>query len=340
MPVMDEKTLAYGYNMEINLTPYLIFMGCSVAACILWFFLSVRKELPAGRAAALSGLTLILGIVLGIAGARLVWFLCRINIHPALFSLKYDELSYYGGAAGVTLAVWLSAKVLGLSGRGTLNSFAPMGAFLAAMVRFAEGFLAMEKVMLGVGAWMEEGIFFPVTVEFVYDESYSEFYLAVFMFEGLFSLIAMVLSLYHKNDRDRFLRTMYYLCLPQIFCESLRAMSIKWLFVRSEQLFCFLFCEGVLIWHGIRKKEKMPSPVPGIVFPGMMKKERYTFLERFSPALVGLLVCGVVIVAEFALDGKILFRGEMIPKWVTYGFVLAGLAAMAAAEHKARLPEQ
>jgi len=276
--------------------------------------------MPAGRAAALSGLTLVLGILLGIAGARLVWFLCRINTHPALFSLKYDELSYYGGVAGVTLAVWLSAKILGLGGRETLNRFAPMGAFMAAMVRFAEGFLAMEKVMLGVGAWMEEGIFFPVTVEFVYDESYSEFYLAVFMFEGLFSLVAMVLSLYHKNDRDRFLRTMYYLCLPQIFCESLRAMSIKWLFVRSEQLFCYLFCEGVLVWHGFRKKGNC------------------SFLRRFSPALVGLLVCGLVIAAEFALDGKILINGEMIPKWVTYGFVLAGLAAMAIAEHKAREP--
>ena len=276
--------------------------------------------MPAGRAAALSGLTLVLGILLGIAGARLVWFLCRINTHPALFSLKYDELSYYGGVAGVTLAVWLSAKILGLGGRETLNRFAPMGAFMAAMVLFAEGFLAMEKVMLGVGAWMEEGIFFPVTVEFVYDESYSEFYLAVFMFEGLFSLVAMVLSLYHKNDRDRFLRTMYYLCLPQIFCESLRAMSIKWLFVRSEQLFCYLFCEGVLVWHGFRKKGNC------------------SFLRRFSPALVGLLVCGLVIIAEFALDGKILINGEMIPKWVTYGFVLAGLAAMAIAEHKARKP--
>ena len=306
--------------MEINLTPYLLFMGCSVVICILWFFLSCRKQMPAGRAAALSGLTLVLGILLGIAGARLVWFLCRMNTHPALFSLKYDELSYYGGVAGVTLAVWLSAKILGLGGRETLNRFAPMGAFMAAMVRFAEGFLAMEKVMLGVGAWMEEGIFFPVTVEFVYDGSYSEFYLAVFMFEGLFSLVAMVLSLYHKNDRDRFLRTMYYLCLPQIFCESLRAMSIKWLFVRSEQLFCYLFCEGVLVWHGFRKKGNC------------------SFLRRFSPALVGLLVCGLVIIAEFALDGKILINGEMIPKWVTYGFVLAGLAAMAIAEHKAREP--
>ena len=304
--------------MEINLTAYLLFMGCSVAACILWFFLCSRKRMPTGKAAALSLLTLILGILLGVAGARLVWFLCRINTQPALFSLKYDELSYYGGVAGVTLAVWLSAKILGLNGRETLNSFAPMGAFMAAMVRFAEGFLAMEKVMLGVGAWMEEGIFFPVTVEFVYDESYSEFYLAVFMFEGLFSLVAMVLSLYHKDEHDRFLRTLFYLCLPQIFCESLRAMSIKWLFVRSEQLFCFLFCEGMLIWYGIRKKGNV------------------SFLQRFGAALVGLVVCGLIIAAEFALDGKILINGEMIPKWITYGVFLAGLGAMAVAEHKAR----
>ena len=303
--------------MEINLTAYLLFMGCSAAVCILWFFLSCRRRMPVHRAAALSLLTLVLGIALGIVGARLVWFLCRINTRPALFGLAYYELSYYGGVAGVTLAVWLSARILGLNGKETLNAFAPMGAFMAAMARFAEGFLGM----IGVGAWMEEGIFFPVTVEFVYDESYSEFYLAVFMLESLFSLIAMVLCLRHRDDPDRFLRTSFYLCLPQIFCESLRAQSIKWLFVRSEQLFCFLFCEGVLIWYGIRKKGNPP------------------FLKRFGAALVGLLVCGLIITAEFALDGKILIHEEMIPKWITYGFVLAGLAVMAIAEHKARIVE-
>ena len=300
--------------MEINLTAYLLFMGCSAAASILWFFLACRRHMPAGRAGTLSVLTLVLGIFLGLAGARLVWFLCRINTHPALFPVRYYELSYYGGVAGVSLAVWLSAKILGLNGRDILNSFAPMGAFMAAMARFAEGFLGM----LGVGACLEEGIFFPVTIELVYDETYSEFYLAVFMFEGLFSLAALALCLKHKDERDRFLRTLFYLCLPQVFCESLRAQSIKWLFVRSEQLFCFVFCEGVLFWYGLRMKGQVP------------------FLKRWGAAILGLLVCGLVITAEFALDGKILIGEEMIPKWITYGFVLAGLAAMAAAEHRAR----
>jgi hypothetical protein len=300
--------------MEINLTAYLLFMGCSAVLCVLWFFMASRKKMPAGKAGALSALTLVLGIALGIVCARLVWFLCRINTRPVLFSLAYYELSYYGGVAGVVLAVFISAKILKLDVRETLNRFAPMGAFMAAMARFAEGFLGM----IGVGAWMEEGVFFPVTVEFVYDETYSEFYLAVFMLEGIFSLIAMVLCLYHRNERDRFLRTLFYLCLPQVFCESLRAQSIQWLFVRSEQLFCFLFCEGVLFWYGLRKK----GPV--------------SFLKRWGAALTGLLVCGLIITAEFALDGKILINGEIIPKWITYAFFLAGLGAMAVAEHRAK----
>ena len=300
--------------MEIHFTAWLLFMGCGTAVCILWFFLCSRKQMPSGKAAALSLLTLVLGVLLGTVGARLVWFLCRINTQPSLLPLRYDELSYYGGVAGVTLAVWLSAKLLGLSGRKTLNSFAPMGALLAALTRFSEGFLGM----VGVGDYFEEAIFFPVTVEFPYDETYSEFYLAVFMFEGLFSLVAMVLSLRHAGERDRFLRTLFYLCLPQVFCESLRALSIKWLFVRSEQLFCFLFCEATLFWYGLRKK----GPV--------------SFLGRWGAALTGLFVCGLIIVAEFALAGKILIRETLIPKWITYGFVLAGLGAMAVAEHKAR----
>ena len=295
--------------MEINLTGYLLFMGCSAAACILWFFLSLRRTVPAGRAAALAGLTLVFGIVLGTVGARGVWLLCRINTRPAVLPVFYDELSYYGGVAGVIAAAALAAKLTGQPVRGTLNAFAPMGALMAAAARFAEGFLGL----LGLGAWMEEGIFFPVTVEIAYDEYYSEFYLAVFMLEGLFALIAMVFALCHGKDPNRMLRTLFYLCLPQVLCESLRAVSINWLFVRAEQLFCFLFCEAVLVWYAFRNGAKQ--------------------FRSWIPALVGLAVCGLVITAEFALDGKILIREEMIPHWITYAFVAAGLAGIAVAEH-------
>jgi prolipoprotein diacylglyceryltransferase len=179
--------------MSVNLTAYFLLIGGGVLAGVLWFFLSDRRRAGDGKSLPLAISILLLGALLGLACARVTWVLCRINTRPALFSLRYNELSYYGGVAGVILAVVLSAKLFGRPVRDTLNTFAPMGALIAAVTRFGEGFLGL----LGMGQMMEEGIFFPVTAEIAWDEYYSEFYPAVFMLEGLFSLAAMVLSLVH-----------------------------------------------------------------------------------------------------------------------------------------------
>lgn len=295
---------------NVNITAWLVTLACGAVLCALWFFLADRRKAHDGKSPLLSLLVLLLDVVLGTGCARLVWVLCRINFHPTLFELRYEELSYYGGMAGVLLAVWLSAKITGRNARDTLNTFAPMGALIAAVVRFAEYFLGE----FGAGPWMESGIFFPITIEIVWDADYSEFFPAVFMLEGAFSLVAMVLSLVHRDEKHRWLRTLFYLCLPQILCESMRNTSIAWLFVRSEQLFCFLLCEGVLVWYAFRAGRKR--------------------LGSWAPALTGLGVCALVIVAEFALDGKIAFGSHLISHWLIYGVVVAGLAAMAVMEHR------
>ena len=295
-----------------NLTAYRIFMGCSAAACILWFFLSFRRKAGTSKAAVLCGLLLPVGVLLGAFCARLLWVLMRITASPPLFVFRYDELSYYGGMAGVILAVCLCAKITGFPVRETLNAFAPAGALMAALARFAEGFLGMFGTGF-VEEWIENGLCFPVTVEIAWSEDYSEFYLAVFMFSGLFSLIAMVLSLVHSREKNRFLRTLFYLCLPQILLESMRTTSIVWLFVRLEQLICFLVCEGVLVYYAFR---------------GGAKRFR-----SWIPALTGLLACGLIIACEFAKDGKILIGESMVSPWLCYLAMAAGLAAMAAAEH-------
>ena len=159
--------------MNENLTAYLLFMGCSAIACVLWFFLSFRRGAESGKAAALSGLILLLGAVLGLLGARLGWILLRFNVVIArpkdLLTLRYDELSFWGGVAGVILAVFLAAKMMRQPAREVLNRFAPMGALMAAAARFAESFLGLFGVGF-VQAWYETGLFFPVTVEFVWDE--------------------------------------------------------------------------------------------------------------------------------------------------------------------------
>ena len=302
--------------MNENLTAYLIMMGCGAAVCILWYYLALRRK---GRpnAGAQALLTGVLAILLGILCARLTWILMRINfvLPKDLLTLRHYELSYYGGVAGVILAVWLSAKILKQPARETLNIFAPIGALMAAVARFAEGFLGM----LGLGyveEWVEVGLFFPLTVKFDYGEDYFEFYLAVFMLSGLFSLIAMVLSLVHGKEKYRFVRTLFYLCLPQILLECLRMQAIKWLFVPAEQLVCYLVCEGILIWAAVKAGPKKFS--------------------SWVPALAGLLACGVIAAGMFALDGKItLGEEEYIPMWITYAAMALSLVVMAVAEHRA-----
>ena len=296
--------------MNVNLTGYLISIACAAVLCVLWFFLADRRKAADGKNPLLSLLILLLGILLGTACARLVWVLCMINYRPPLFELRYEEVSYYGGMAGVLLAVWLSAKIMGRNARSVLNTFAPMGALLAALFRFAEYFLGE----FGAGMWMDQGLFFPLTIEIVVDEDYSEFFPAVFMLEGLFSLIAMALSLKHRDEKYRWLRTLFYLCLPQILCESMRNTSIAWLFVRSEMLFCYLLCEGVLAWYAVKAGRKE--------------------LKNWVPAIVGLVACGIVITGQFAIDGKITLGNSLIPEWIIYAVEAAALAAMVVQEHK------
>ena len=303
--------------MDINLTAYLLFTGCSAAACILWFFLAYRRKAETGRAAMLSALILALGTVLGILCARGAWILVRFNAFVArydLWTLRYDKMSFLGGMAGVLLAVWLSAKIAREPVRQVFNVFAPAGALLAAAFRFAEYWLGTYGVGF-VEEWWETGVFFPVTVGIPWDENNFEYYLAVFMFSGIFCLVAAALSVMHREEENRLVRTLFYVCLPQILFESMRLEVLSWLFVNVEQLGCFLFCEGVLVARAIRA--------------GAGK------FRSWVPAIGGLLVCGVVMAGMFALDGKITVGGEFIPKGITYGVMALALAGMAAAEHRA-----
>ena len=63
------------------------------------------------------------------------------------------------------------------------------------------------------------------------------------MLEGLLTLgvFAVCIARFRKH---RFLRSLFYLCLIQILCESLRSDSFTWLFVRVEQLLCMLCVPG------------------------------------------------------------------------------------------------
>jgi len=297
--------------VEVNLNGYLIMMGCSWAVCCLLFFLGLRQDgKTPGRAAAVACFTAVLGAALGLLGAKLLLFLFRIDYYlkqgAGAFwsSMDPEDMSYYGGLGGVILAVVLAARLVREKPESLLDTFAPMGALMAALARFAEYFLGQ----VGTGYLGETRVIFPFAVSIQWDPEYTEYFLAVFFFEGVFSLIAAGLSFARHGEKHRFIRTLFYLCLPQILMESLRDDGIMWLFVHLEQLTCYLVVEGILVWYGI----------------AAAKKGR----KNWMPALLGLGVCALTVAEEFALDKT------DIHHWITYACMAAGLALLAWAEHR------
>ena len=243
------------------------------------------------------------GTVLGFVGAKLVYYLSLIDFMVmrgwlnSLVDVNMGTFSYYGGVAGFGLGVALSARLTGQKPMALLDAFAPAGLLLAALARFGEFFLD------GVGIrdmlfWEHpELCFFPLAVS----NEYDEWLYAVFMLEGLLTLGVLALCLTRLKKR-RFLRSLFYLCLIQILCESLRTDSFTWLFVRVEQLYCMLGLAGVLLVYCIK--------TPGVP-------------RRWLPIVYCLLAAGVFVVLEFALNGKI-----PIPQPVCYAIMVAGLIAL------------
>ena len=232
----------------------------------------------------------------------------------------YENLLFTGGMAGVILAVTMSARFWKLSVRDVLNRFAPAGALLVAVFRFAEYYLQLLGIgqLEDIGVSTEAASSFPLRIGYDIFGDYSEFgdpedleyFLPVFILAGIVALAAMVFALVRMKDRDCFMRTLFYICLGQVLLESMRATSITWLFVRAEQLFCFLYVEAVMIVYAVRRCRK--GKWTGIIYP-----------------VLGLLVCGVVIGAEFALDGKIL---KDMAKSTLYIVMAASLVTLAVAD--------
>ncbi len=305
--------------MTTDTTAYLIFLAVSLAGCFLLYALLLRPLTGDGRrAAALGGLSLALSVPLGLAGAKLLYLLFRFSyllktgLGDYLLSLRAEELSYYGAVAGVCLGVFLAARLLGEKPGKALNAFAFPGALLAALARFAEYWLGA----LGTGDFLEEGLPFPFAVSEIWNPDFPEYYLAIFMLEGVLYLRVAVFALGRRRDPLCFLRTVFYLCLGQIICESMRAQSIRWLFVRYEQLLCYLVAEGILVWYAVRSKKR------GVSNPGA--------------AIFGLGVCALVILGEFMLDGKITLGEYGLPPVAIYGIMAWALLEMTVMEHRAR----
>ena len=282
---------------------------------VLWFLVSLmislglfafmnRREKKVWSQCLLIG---VLGTILGVVFAKLVYYLAMIDFMvmsgwlKSLVDINMGTFSYYGGVAGFCLGIVLSARLTHRKPTDLLNAYAPAGLLLAALARFG------EVVLDGVGIrdmlyWEHpEHCFFPLAVS----NEWGEWLYAVFMLEGFLTLGVLLLCV-TLLKKERFLRSLFYLCLIQILCESLRSDSFTWLFVKVEQLLCMLVLAGVLFVYCLRTR--------GV-------------RHRWLPFLICFPIAGIFVLLEFALNGKIPFHHGLC-----YAIMVAGLFVLGLTE--------
>ena len=291
------------------MTAYYLWLAGSALLCTLLFGLSLKQHRKRGS---LCACALLLGTLLGTVMAKLVYnvaqadYLIADGLGMALIDPDPARWSFFGGCAGVSLGVWLAAKLLKEEPWTVLNAFAPAGALMAALARFGGYFLQEQMIGLGDCTYNEAVFFFPLTVT----NEWGEHYWALFMLEGLCSLAAA--AVVFRLKKERFLSAVYLLCLPQLFCELLNSSSYYWFFfIRVEQVLALVGILAVLIaW--CRKS----APQRG----------------GWRPLLLAVLCAGVIAAAEYGMD-----KLHDVPQAVLYGMVLLSIAGLFMIGRAARL---
>jgi len=286
---------------------YCLWMAASIAVCGALFTRMAKKELKRIDTALLGT---VLAVVFGAIGAKLLYYLSQINfvivdgLLEQLYDMSADKWGVFGGAAGASLGIILAARITKERPVKALDTFAPAALLMIAAARF--GCFFLQESMVGWGKYVQNEAlcFFPLTVV----NEWQEYYWAVFMLETLTALVLMAVCLLKLKEK-RFVRSMFYLALTQVFCESLHTDSISWLFVRVEQLGCAIVLFGVLLYYALQlKPRKGWFTAPGVclgviaVCVGVefaLDKSSWPIPLIYAVMIISLAVLGVTEVRTF-----------------------------------------
>lgn len=269
---------------------------CMTAGALLIFAL-YGLRLRAWKTALLS---LAFSALLGAALARLGYALLMQELDFAydgiealeqLLWFSINSVSFFCGAVGVCLGVLLANR---LTRRGAviagMDAFSPFGALLIALFRLGEiafGSYGAGEMLAGDSPLA----FFPFALKITVDGGYSYWGWAVCVLSAAFALIWAAVVLLGLRGRGRtgfiFTLSLYFLALPQVLCESLRKRGMFWLFVHVEQVLCCAVLLAVLVFWLLKSGRALP------------------FARRWAPLLLLAVCFGLLVLTEFAIDGKL-----------------------------------
>ena len=279
---------------------YAFFLAAAVVLGCGMFFAEAKR---AGLELKAAPVFMAFAVVIIAAFGRLYLHLTKYTINGmgfwgyTVFSLRPYEYAVCGAVLGLLLAGCLYSWFARINTWCMLDALAVPALFALALARFGEHFsdFGWGQILLNA-AWQR----FPFAVA----DIYGQWHFAVYLLEGVFALAVGVWVLKHKSERpgQRFLRALLWWAATQIICESLRAETIRWGFVRVQQLQCAVFMLAVLLINAQRK--------------GGLKR-------CGKSVMVFMLGVGILVFVEYALD-----KLESIPVVVCYGLMVAALLLM------------
>ena len=224
-------------------------------------------------------LTVVLGLVLGILGARLYQGLLHDGWKFAangLFRAEPYAYAISGAILGAVLAGAVSARLTGAQVRSTWEAMVFPWLVMILCARLAEVTSDFGWGTIVNEPWLQRP---PIAV---LDPLWHEWHFAVFNLEALCALIlAVVLIIKRKALTGKLFPTaLTWWSMTQIFCESLRVETLKKGFVRIQQVQCALFAAAVLFYF----TRKAPT-----------KKRVIAWCMFFAEV-------GLMVLFEFALD--------------------------------------
>ncbi len=311
-----------------SLTVYsygLVMAGAALAAMLLLAFLGRKQGLAAGAASWFAVWAVPLAVLCGRIGycaASLDWMMEQ----GFGFFLAFSRGGYmmYGAVLGGLLAAFLASRLSGEKTARILDAAAAPTALLIAAARLAE-----PLVNLGYGhnieewfdPWLEKSMIAWEDPSLLYrfplgsQDYYGDWNFAIFLPEALTALILLIILLRAKPRRAgaRALVLVMGYAAWQIIWESMRQDEVlRWGFVRASQLLSALTLVAVLVicWGCLPAEKRRLSGLLGRL-GGM------------------LLLTGVVIAMEFALEQKIGFLTWMRMD-VCYGVMILSCAGFLA----------
>ena len=290
-----------GYQMVCVLGKQMSGYAMSIwIGCLAGLFLFIQQARARKVKSTAMWLTVLLGIPLGLLGARLYYVLARLDLFQDIgfeyFFIAADEelktwgaakgAAFWGAVGGVALAALLAGKIGGEKTGSLLDALAPSGALAIAVSRFGE-----YSIGEGVGPDVtpEALWFFPVAVV----NEWEEWKYALFLLEGLAGLVIFVLLMTVGRKKKNGYRARMFIVLyasSQIIFEALRRDNfLRWLFVRVSQVCCAVVLAFLMVFAVIRWAKKPPE--------ARMPKGKLILCCGLFLAMVGAIVA-----LEFAVD--------------------------------------